>query len=128
MTVVPLGIKHVIRQVKTRPRDEYLAAGISPAMRSLPDFFISNGELSETWLLEVKYRREWNQKTRLELAQTLLAQVKQWQPPLDDMQWLDMSLVQRVFPGLSEQFTQSTLVKATSLVRQLADLDLIDAA
>lgn len=48
--------------------------------------------------------------------------------PLTVMPWLDMSLVQRVFPGLSEQFTKSTLVKATALVRRLADLDLIDAA
>jgi hypothetical protein len=182
LQVVPLGIEQVIREVKSLSKERYLAAGISPALRRLPDFFIANADMSQTWLLEVKYRRQWNEETRAALFNSLRAQVKMWQPlylavflgetdhnpnwpnsylrmlrlvihedtvchqraeyvdeetdevipasclPAEEMHWFDMDLIQRVFPGLSGQFTNNTLFKATALVRRLAELDLIDVA
>lgn len=182
LRVVPLGIEQVIREVKSLTKDHYRAAGISTTLRSLPDFFIANGNMSQTWLLEVKYRREWNEKTRFELFKKLHPQVEQWGPlhlavflgktdfdpkfpnsylrmlrlvindgvvchetlgyvdaatneivppryvRADGIHWFDMTLIQKVFPGLATQFSNSTLFKATALVRRLADLDLIDAA
>lgn len=182
LRVVPLGIEQVIREVKALNKEQYRAAGISPALRGLPDFFIANRDMSQTWHLEVKYRRNWTEETRVELFRSLRTQVETWQPlhlavflgetdlqqnwpssylrmlrlvihqntvcherperindrtgeivpahflPAEEMQWLELDLIQKVFPGISEQFTESTLFKATKLVRRLAELDLIDAA
>lgn len=182
LKVVPLGIEQVIREVKELSKEQYLAAGINRTLRSLPDFFIANADMSQSWLLEVKYRRKWDEKTKVELFKTLQTQVKQWQPlhlaiflgetdnnpsfpnsylrilrlvldgevvcherpayvdsfkgetiparrvPAEEMKWLDLELIQNVFPSLSAQFSNNTLFKATKLVRSLAELDLIDVA
>lgn len=182
LRVVPLGIEQVIREVKLLSKEQYLAAGISPTLRSLPDFFIANSDMSRTWLLEVKYRRHWNEETRADLARSLFSQVKMWQPlhlavflgetnnnpsfpnsylrmlrlvihegavchhiaerkfrlgnkvipesfvPVEGIDWLKMDLIQKVFPDISEQTTGDTLFKAMALVKQLAELDLVDVA
>ncbi len=40
LQVMPLGIEQIVREVKSLSQDRYLAAGISPTLRSLPDFLL----------------------------------------------------------------------------------------
>lgn len=80
--VVPLGIEEVIREVNTKGEDEYTKLGLPKSLRCLPDFFVANEGLDSAWMLEVKFRKEWNKETRLKLEKRLLAQARLWHPLL----------------------------------------------
>lgn len=78
--VVPFGIESVIREVQVLSQQEYGNLRPPLALRTMPDFFITNKEMNEAWLVEVKYRRRWDERTRNELGETLKLQVKVWGP------------------------------------------------
>jgi len=78
--IVPLGIEEVIREFKVLDKKEYLSLGLPDNLRKLPDFLVTNRKVSKAYLLEVKYRRSWNQRTRKSLEQQLKIQVKVWNP------------------------------------------------
>ena len=80
--VVPLGIEGVIREVTALPIQSYAALGLSLTLRKLPDFFVADATLKEHWLVEVKYRKQWDAETRKALGKELSEQVAQWQPVL----------------------------------------------
>ena len=46
----------------------------------MPDFFISDRDLKNTWLTEVKFRKQWNDEVHKELGKQLKEQVKEWSP------------------------------------------------
>lgn len=78
--VVPLGVEEVIREVSVLPIVQYMSLGLPTPLRSLPDFFISDAAMERHWLLEVKFRREWNQASRQALHDLLKPQVQVWRP------------------------------------------------
>lgn len=78
--IVPLGIEEVIREVKTLSGSEYTKLGLPDVLRKMPDFFIADKNFTETWLIEVKYRKQWNEGTRTALKHEIEPQVKIWQP------------------------------------------------
>ncbi|MHB1056355.1 MAG: hypothetical protein ACYC0F_00555 [Rhodanobacter sp.] len=80
LTVVPLGIEETIREVSDLPLDQYMRLDLPTALRKLPDFFTTNRERTTHWLVEVKYRRQWNEAVREELGQVLTHQVATWDP------------------------------------------------
>jgi hypothetical protein len=78
--IVPLGIEEVIREVQAIEPAEYGKLELSTTLRRLPDFFIALPDLSKSWLVEVKYRKGWNDWTRDQLGEQIFEQVKQWAP------------------------------------------------
>lgn len=80
LSVVPLGIEEVVREVAELSIDRYLALELPMRLRKLPDFFVANADRTQSWLVEVKFRRTWNERTREELLDTLTEQAQHWSP------------------------------------------------
>ena len=78
--VIPLGVEETIREVVVLPEHEYIQLNIPSTLRKMPDFYVSDKEMKKCWLIEVKYRKEWNEKTILSLFQKLSEQVQIWSP------------------------------------------------
>lgn len=78
--VVPLGIEEVLRELKQLNPISYLQLGLPSVLRKLPDFFITDLKNQKHWLLEVKYRRQWNATTHASLEEDLLEQAQKWGP------------------------------------------------
>lgn len=78
--VVPLGVEQVVLEVQNLPQDQYLKLELPKNLRTLPDFFITDDDLSASIMLEVKYRKSWNKRARQSLTRTLDEQAKFWQP------------------------------------------------
>lgn len=181
LKVMSLGIEEIIREVKALTREQYLATNLSKNLRTLPDFFVSDIAMSKTWLVEVKYRKCWNEHTRESIFKRMKGQVETWKPlvlviflgepvntdtpasfvrvlqltikedqvcmikrsykdpltdkevpesyiPWDELNWIDFARIQDFFPNPSakESFEANTLRKATSLVKKLSEIDLLD--
>lgn len=71
--VVPLGIEHVLREIK-----QNTSLRLPKQLRALPDFLITDAEISRSWFLEVKYRHQWNETTIKSLQDVLTPQVHFW--------------------------------------------------
>lgn len=78
--IVPLGIEAVIREVASLPIGEYQNLGLPLQLRKLPDFFVASPKVDKTWLVEVKYRKEWNETVQSALGEALQDQVMAWNP------------------------------------------------
>jgi hypothetical protein len=78
--IVPLGIEAVLREVASLPKEDYLKLGLPIQLRKLPDFFVSNNAIDKTWLVEVKYRKSWNDEVKKSLGAEIREQVKTWNP------------------------------------------------
>ena len=78
--IVPLGIEKVIREVKSLSLEKYQELGLPSALRKLPDFFIASPNLDKNWLVEVKFRKKWDEKTRNQIGISIVDQAKQWTP------------------------------------------------
>lgn len=78
--IVPLGIEEVIREVSVLPQESYLKLSLPRVLRSMPDFFVAQEDMQRTWLLEVKYRKKWNDRVRDELGVQIGEQVRAWGP------------------------------------------------
>lgn len=76
--IVPLGIEEVVREVAVLPQDQYTALGLPNVLRSMPDFFVSQADMQSCWLVEVKYRKTWNDATRKTLGDQIKPQVEAW--------------------------------------------------
>ena len=62
--IVPLGVEEIIREVTVLDREKYLKLGLPTILREIPDFFVADASMDSYWLVEVKYRRAWNEQTR----------------------------------------------------------------
>jgi hypothetical protein len=78
--IVPLGIEEVIREVSVLPREDYRNLALPQVLRSMPDFFVAQEDMKKTWLVEVKYRKTWDDTVRAELGEEIAQQVKDWGP------------------------------------------------
>ena len=78
--IVPLGIEAVLREVASLPKEDYLKLGLPIQLRKLPDFFVANHAIDKTWLVEVKYRKRWNDEVQESLEAEIKEQVKTWHP------------------------------------------------
>jgi len=78
--IVPLGIEEVLRELSSLEQEHYKQLNLPPALRKLPDFFVADMEFKKTYLVEVKYRKYWNEGTKSYLGKTLLQQIKYWNP------------------------------------------------
>lgn len=77
---IALGVEEVIREVSVLDRGEYRDLALPTVLKRMPDFFVADSDLSKAWLLEVKYRKQWNAKTRESLGKQIREQVKIWHP------------------------------------------------
>ncbi len=78
--VVPLGVEEVLRELADISEEQYKQLNLALPLRKLPDFFVSNLGFTQSWLVEAKYRKSWNEQVRAELHGKLFAQVETWQP------------------------------------------------
>lgn len=58
----------------------YAQLRLPPVLRSMPDFFVSAAEMERHWLVEVKYRKKWDEATRTSLGDQISPQVETWGP------------------------------------------------
>lgn len=80
ISVVPLGIEEVIREVSELDAEQYLRLGLPDTLRKLPDFFAANRDRTKSWLLEVKFRSTWTDEVSQQLYVGLKEQVATWNP------------------------------------------------
>src|SRR3989344_6357370 len=78
--VAPLGIEEVIREIKSFEVNEYLNLGLPQTLKKLPDFFVTHSEFKQTFLVEVKFRKCWNESVKRQLGKDIVEQVKLWGP------------------------------------------------
>jgi len=78
--IVPLGIEAVLREVASLSKEDYLRLNLPIQLRKLPDFFVANHAIDKTWLVEVKYRKQWNEETQNSLEEEIKEQVTAWNP------------------------------------------------
>lgn len=78
--IISLGVEEVIREVAALPLSEYKQLELPHVLRKMPDFFVSDQYVERAWLVEVKYRKEWNDRTRTKLGKDIYEQVKSWSP------------------------------------------------
>jgi hypothetical protein len=74
----------------------------------MPDFFVAEPDLSNAWLVEVKYRKEWNDESRHRLGNQIREQVKIWQPL-----FLTVFLGNSVRPGNNNPVHSIGVIKLT---------------
>jgi hypothetical protein len=77
---IALGVEEVIREVSVLSEPEYRDLALPTVLKRMPDFFVADPGLSNAWLVEVKYRKKWNEATKRRLGDQILEQVKTWQP------------------------------------------------
>ncbi len=58
--VIPLGIEAVIREIACLDKEAYKNLDFSDAVRFLPDFCILDRSLKHKFIVEVKYRWDWD--------------------------------------------------------------------
>jgi len=58
--VIPLGIEAVIREIAYLDKEAYKSLDFSDAVRFLPDFCILDQSLRHKFIVEVKYRWDWD--------------------------------------------------------------------
>jgi hypothetical protein len=78
--IVPFGIEEVWRDLSLLNEAEYTALKLPRTLRQLPDFFVASQSFKKTWLVEVKYRKEWSDEVRDALGRRLKDQVANWSP------------------------------------------------
>jgi len=73
--IIAIGIEKILREVKPLNVQEYVGLHLPETIRHLPDFFVADRDLTQWWMVEVKYRHRWSVDTRIgledEFAKTL---------------------------------------------------------
>jgi len=110
--VIPLGVEEVVREVRALSLPEYTNLGLPKILKSLPDFLITDESYSASWLVEVKYRKEWNERVKEELRKEIQLQVQQWQP-----------LLLTVFLGTSVKPDSDKPANSIGVIKLISDRD-----
>ena len=77
--VIPLGVEKVIREIVSLDQERYSRLDLPVTLRSMPDFLVSEIDMSFAWLVEVKYRKEFSLFKKDEaLKKKLTAQAEKW--------------------------------------------------
>jgi hypothetical protein len=82
--VIPLGIESTIREITLLDHKDYSRRlkNFRDNLRTLPDFLITTKDLSNFWLVEIKYRKKWDKGTQKQLGKDLMLQARCWSPLL----------------------------------------------
>jgi hypothetical protein len=75
-SVVPFGVEGVYREI----RDLTTYVPLPPALQKMPDFVVTNKAKNEIYLVEVKYRKEWDIPILGKLGERLQEQFCHWNP------------------------------------------------
>ena len=70
--VVSSGIENMLREVCMLLEENYKRLGLPVAMRCLPDFSVTDKDLTEHHPVEVKYRTKWDKKVFEDLKKQIL--------------------------------------------------------
>lgn len=77
--VIPLGVEKVVREIVSLDQKEYSKLGLPATLRSMPDFLVSEKDMSFAWLIEVKYRKNFDAfKKDKVLEKKLISQAEKW--------------------------------------------------
>lgn len=76
--VIPMGIEESVREIKLLGKTEYQQFQFPGTQRVTPDFLVLDWGKKQNWLIEVKYRKKWNDNTRDTLITPLEKQVRGW--------------------------------------------------
>ena len=105
---IPLGVEEVIREVSVLSQRDYSDLELPEVLRKMPDFFVADKDISKAWLVEVKYRKVWNDEARRKLGKQILEQVKVWNPL-----FLTVFLGNSVRPGNNNPVHSIGVIKLT---------------
>lgn len=67
--VVDLGIEKILREVSILTSEEYAKLCFPDAIRCLPDLSVMNREQDQKFLIEIKYRSEWDGRLIVKLEE-----------------------------------------------------------
>lgn len=76
--VTRLGIEELFGEVKHLDQQQYLGLKLPEALRFLPDLLVANRDMTEAFLVEVKYRRRFDDDGRRSLYEELSRQRHYW--------------------------------------------------
>jgi hypothetical protein len=77
--VIPLGVEKVVREIVSLDQEQYSKLDLPATLRSMPDFLVSEIDMSFAWLIEVKYRKSFSSFKKDEaLKLKLISQAEKW--------------------------------------------------
>ena len=76
--VTRFGIEELFYEIVRLEKEQYLQLGLPKQLRYLPDLLIATPEVTSAFLVEVKFRRSFNQQTSSELYHILRRQFSYW--------------------------------------------------
>lgn len=76
--VIRLGIEELFGEVKSRELEQYRALHLPLPLRYLPDLLVASLEASQTFLVEVKFRRRFDERSAHALCAQLERQRRYW--------------------------------------------------
>lgn len=76
--VVPFGVEEVFREIKELEKEQVIE--LPTTLRKMPDFIVINQDKTKVFMVEVKYRKKWDEDTKQELSETLIPQLQTWNP------------------------------------------------
>jgi len=76
--VTRLGIEEIFDEIKLLGQRDYLDLGLPSGLRALPDILVADPQVSWAALVEIKYRRRFDDEVSRELHDTLSKQREYW--------------------------------------------------
>jgi hypothetical protein len=76
--VTRLGIEELFGEVKHIDLPTYHSLDLPPQLRTLPDLLVAKRDMSEVFLVEVKFRKRFDEETARDLHQELRKQREHW--------------------------------------------------
>lgn len=77
-TVIPYGMEHTLKEVADLSAAAFRKLNLDKVVTSAPDFFVLTSKNSGYRLLEVKYRKSWDDYVRTKLKESLEPQARYW--------------------------------------------------
>src|SRR3954452_3816503 len=73
-----LGVEELFGEIKFLDAAQYLALGLPKQLRTLPDLLVAAADLYVAHLVEVKFRKGYDEETVKDLAQEISEQRQYW--------------------------------------------------
>lgn len=77
--VTRLGVEELFNEVVHLDKEHYQSLNLPLNLRSLPDLIVAEQDLERVFLVEVKFRRKFDEKAAKSLFNSLKAQRKYWE-------------------------------------------------
>jgi hypothetical protein len=58
--VIDIGIERVVRELECMSERDYLSLGLPKSLRTAPDLLVMNKDQTEKFIVEIKYRKNWD--------------------------------------------------------------------